>query len=176
MLRERLKLLVKNLEERKKCSKCKSIKNLEEFSKDKSKSDGLTSACRECNNNREKKRRGNGGDFTKMQKKAAFIKCGCFCQICGSKSNLQIDHKLPQHVCEPYRASNDENAWVLCKGCNIAKGTRIIIEVIKEISSANLEPMLLQEYAIQIKQGLYEKVTVPIGGKLFTEVKLKSMN
>ena len=45
---------------------------IKEFSKDRNKKDGLTSACRECNNNREKKRKENGGDFTKEQKLAAF--------------------------------------------------------------------------------------------------------
>lgn len=38
----------------KKCSKCKEIKSVKESSRDRSKTDGITSACRECNNTREK--------------------------------------------------------------------------------------------------------------------------
>jgi hypothetical protein len=155
------------------CSKCKATKSLEEFSKDKSKKGGLTSACRECNNNREKKRRENGGDFTKEQKLAAYKKYGRCCQTCNSTRNLEVDHKLPQNVCKSYTASNEDNAWVLCKGCNIAKGTRILIEVIKEIPSKTLAPMLLQEYAESIAQRGFNTVTVMIGRKQYTEVKIK---
>ncbi|ASF29967.1 MULTISPECIES: HNH endonuclease [Bacillus amyloliquefaciens group] len=157
----------------KQCSKCKEIKSVEGFSRDKSKKDGLTSACRECNNNREKKRRANGGDFTKEQKLAAFKKYGGFCQICNSSRNLEVDHKLPQNVCKPNTASIDDNAWVLCKGCNIAKGTRILIEAIAEVPADVLKPMLLQGYANTIAQRLFKKVSVTIGNKQYTEVKLK---
>ncbi|MEK4081285.1 HNH endonuclease [Solibacillus sp. FSL K6-1126] len=160
----------------KKCSKCKEIKIREKFGIDSTKSDGLTSACRECNNNREKKRRANGGDFTKEQKQAAFEKYGHLCQICRSVSNLEVDHKLAQDVCKPNTASNDDNAWVLCKGCNIAKGTRILKEVIREIPSEVLVPMLLEEYAKPFAQSFIDEVKVSIGGKLFTEVKPKKIN
>lgn len=72
----------------KKCSKFKEIKSVKEFSRDRSKTDGITSACRECNNSREKKRRANGGDFTKELKKDTFNKYGSRCQICNSTSTL----------------------------------------------------------------------------------------
>ncbi|KMY54942.1 hypothetical protein AC623_14195 [Bacillus sp. FJAT-27231] len=157
----------------KQCSKCKEIKSVEEFSKDKSKKDGLASACRACNNNREKKRRENGGDFTKEQKQATFEKYGRFCQICEKTSNLEVDHRLSQNISKPNTASVEDNAWILCKGCNIAKGTKILIEVIKEVPNKILEPMLLQQYADRIVEGFFEKVTITIGGKQFTEVKLK---
>ncbi|KGR91356.1 hypothetical protein CD30_05940 [Ureibacillus massiliensis 4400831 = CIP 108448 = CCUG 49529] len=160
-------------EKTKTCSKCKATKSIEEFSKDKSKKDGLTSACRECNIKREKKRRENGGDFTKEQKQATFEKYGSFCQICNSISNLQVDHRLPQNVCNPNTASIEDNAWILCKGCNIAKGTKILIEVIEIIPRKILGPMLLQEYAKPITQGSFDKVTVEIGRENYTEVKLK---
>ena len=155
----------------KKCSKCKENKNVEQFSRDKSKSDGLTSACKGCNNHREKLRRENGGDFTKMQKQAIFKKYGRSCQICNSTRNLQVDHKLPQIICEPFRASIEDNAWVLCKGCNIAKADRILIEVIAEVPAKELKPMLLQEFANAISQGHFEKTPVSIGDKTFTGVK-----
>jgi hypothetical protein len=120
-----------------------------------------------------KKRRENGGDFTKEQKLAAFNRYGRSCQICESTSNLEVDHKLPQNVCNPHTASNDHNAWVLCKGCNIAKGTRILLEVITDIPSEIVTPMLLQKYATPFAKKCYESVTVTIGRKLFTEVKPK---
>lgn len=158
------------------CTKCKESKKLEEFSKDKSKKDGLTSACRECNNNREKKRRANGGDFTKEQKLAIFKKYGRSCQICKSTCDLQVDHKLPQIVCKPFRASIEDNAWVLCKSCNIAKADRILIEVIATVPFEVLGPMLLQEYAKPIAHSRLIKVTVTIGGKKYTEVKIKRID
>lgn len=157
----------------KQCSKCKETKSVEEFSRDRSKKDGLTSACRECNNNREKKRRANGGDFSKEQKRVTLEKYGGCCQICHNVSNLEVDHRLSQNVSKPHTASVEDNAWILCKGCNIAKGTKILIEVIKEVPSKILGPMLLQEYAKRITEGFFDKVTVTIGGKQFTEVKLK---
>ena len=46
--------------ERKRCSQCYKLKTLEEFYKDSSKSDGLTSACKPCRNrqtSRARKRR-----------------------------------------------------------------------------------------------------------------------
>jgi len=164
---------VLNPEKRKTCSKCKTIKGLKEFSKDKSKKDGLTSACRACNNAREKKRRENGGDFTKEQKQAIFERYGCFCQICENTNNLEVDHRLSQNVSKPNTASIEDNAWILCKSCNIAKGTKILIEAIKEVPSKTLGPMLMQQYAKRITEGFFEKITITIGGKQFTEVKFK---
>ncbi|WP_404292629.1 hypothetical protein LG276_19855 [Cytobacillus kochii] len=145
----------------------------EEFSSDRSKNDGLTSACRACNSEREKKRRGNGGDFTRQQKQATFEKYGRFCQICGNISNLEVDHRLAQNISKANKASIEENAWILCKGCNIAKNTKILIEVIKEVPRKTLGPMLLPQYANRIVEGFFEKVTITIGGKQFTEVKFK---
>jgi len=164
---------VLNNDKRKKCSKCQNIKSLKEFSKDKSKKDGLTSACRVCNNAREKKRRENGGDFTKEQKQAIFEKYGRFCQICGNTNNLEVDHRLSQNISKPNMASIDDNAWILCKSCNIAKGTKILIEAIKEVPSKTLGPMLIHQYAKRIVDGFFEKITITIGGKQFTEVKFK---
>jgi hypothetical protein len=156
----------------KKCSKCQGFKNVEGFSKDRDKFDGLTSACRECNNKREKKRRENGGEFTKAQKLAIYKKCGNICQICNSTSNLQIDHKISQHICKPNTSSVVDNAWVLCKSCNIAKGTRLLIEVNLSIPVGS-KPKLLEKYYTALKQGKYEKVQIRINGKQFTEVKFK---
>ncbi|MGE7683892.1 hypothetical protein [Peribacillus simplex] len=86
---------------------------------------------------------------------------------------MEIDHKLPQNVCNSHTASNDDNSWVLCKGCNIAKGTRILLEVITDIPSEIVIPMLLQKYATPFAKKHFKSVTVSIGGKLFTEVKPK---
>lgn len=156
------------------CTKCKESKMVKGFSKDRSKQDGLTSACRECNNNREKKRRANGGDFTKEQKQATFRKYGHFCQICNSSDNLQVDHKLPQHICRSHTGSVEDNAWILCKACNIAKGTKILLEVLASMPKEVLAPMLLQNYASEIANRLFDKLAITIGGKSFTEVKLNN--
>ncbi|PEO73171.1 hypothetical protein [Bacillus toyonensis] len=61
----------------------------------------------------------------------------------------------------------------MCKACNIAKGKKILLEVIRSISGRMLGPMLLKEYANTIVQGRFEKVSITIGNKQFTEVKFK---
>lgn len=157
----------------KKCSKCSENKSVERFSKDRSKSDGLTSACKECNKNRERKRRENGGNFNSQQKLITFKNYGRCCQICNSTNKLQVDHRLSQNVCEPNTASVEENAWILCKSCNIAKGTKILVEIIKDVPKQILGPMLLRDYANSIAQGHFTTVLVTIGSKQFTEVKIK---
>jgi hypothetical protein len=144
-----------------------------EFSKDKSKKDGLTSACRECNNSREKIRRENGGEFSNEQKQKAFLLYGTACQICGSEFNLQVDHKLPQNICNPNKASVSENAWILCKSCNVSKGTKIIREIIKDVSKKTLGPMLLNHIAEKVKNRNFTEVKIRIADKEFTEIRVK---
>ncbi|PEF62031.1 hypothetical protein COJ93_11660 [Bacillus anthracis] len=158
------------------CSKCKQTKEGEEFGKDRSKKDGLTSACRECNNRREKKRRENGGDFTQEQKRLILEKYSGICRCCGSTENLEIDHRLPQSICNPYKASVEENGWLLCKSCNIAKGTKILFEVITEIPLKILGPMLSPEYANPIARKLFKEESIMIGTKQYKEIKLKEVN
>lgn len=58
------------------------------------------------------------------------------------------------------------------KACNIAKGTRILIEVIESISSKILGPMLLQEYAKPIAQCNFITKTGMIGKEPYTLVKI----
>lgn len=144
-----------------------------EFSKDKSKKDGLTSACRECNNSREKIRRENGGEFSNEQKQKAFLLYGNVCQICGSEFNLQVDHKLPQNICNPNKASVSENAWILCKSCNVSKGTKIIREIIKDVSKKTLGPMLLNHIAEKVKNRNFTEAKIRIADKEFTEIRVK---
>nr|WP_144596625.1 hypothetical protein [Bacillus cereus] len=61
----------------------------------------------------------------------------------------------------------------MCKVCNVAKGAKILLEVIRSIPKKTLGPMLLKEYANTILQGRFEKVSITIGNKQFTEVKFK---
>ena len=72
----------------------------------------------------------------------------------------------------PNTASIEDIAWVLCKRCNIAKGTQILLEIIRTVPPEALKPMLLQKHANEIIQLRFEKVTVIIYGKQFTKVKL----
>ncbi len=157
----------------KRCSKCLEMKSREQFSNDGSKRDGLTSACKECNSKRDKIRRVNGGYFTSKQKQEALKKYNRLCQLCNSPSNLEVDHKLAQFLCESKTSNNDYNAWVLCKRCNIAKGARVLIEVIQSIPKDVLGPMLLRELAHKIVEGAYEKVPFKVGERVFTEVRFK---
>lgn len=157
----------------KRCSKCSILKSKGEYGADRSKKDGLTSSCRKCIQLRKRKRKENGGDFNKKQKEQAFEKYGYVCQICLGEKNLQVDHMLPQHICKPNKASVVENAWILCKSCNAAKGTRILLEVIKNVPKDILEPMLSNNYARPIANKDFERKIVKIGGSEFTEIKAK---
>lgn len=159
----------------KKCSKCKKNKSVTEFHKNKARKDGLEGYCIVCACERKKKRRENGGDFTQKQKEAAFKRFGHFCQICGNydRNKLQVDHLMPQIICNPNTASVEANSWVLCVSCNRIKDKRIILELIAKVPRNTLRGMLVQEYADAIVQGLFEKVPVTINGAQFTEVKVK---
>jgi hypothetical protein len=156
------------------CSKCKETKNVTEFHKNKARKDGLEAYCKICACEQKRQRRKNGGNFTHKQKEITYKKCGYFCQICGNDDldKLQVDHLLPQIVCNPNTASVDANAWVLCVSCNRAKDKRIILELIIKVPKYVLGPMLLKEYANAINQGEFDKVPISINGKEFTEVKL----
>lgn len=159
----------------KKCSKCKKNKSVTEFHKNKARKDGLEGYCIVCACERKKKRRDNGGDFTLKQKEGAYKRYGYFCQICGNsdRDKLQVDHLMPQIICNPNTASIEANAWILCVTCNRKKDKRLIIELIKKIPLEILDGMLLQKYVAVIKQGLFEKTPITINGKHFTEVKFK---
>ncbi|WP_226640036.1 HNH endonuclease [Bacillus tropicus] len=159
----------------KKCSKCHEIKSVIEFHKNKARKDGLEAYCKICACEQKRKRRENGGNFTKKQKEATFKKYGRFCQTCGNndEDKLQIDHLLPQIVCNPNTASVEANAWVLCVVCNRKKDKRIIFELIGKVPRHILGPMLLKKHANVIVQGRFEKVPITIGNKQFTEVKFK---
>ncbi|MDR4325855.1 hypothetical protein [Bacillus pseudomycoides] len=61
----------------------------------------------------------------------------------------------------------------MCKACNIAKGKKILLEVIRSIPGRMLGPMLLKEYANAIVQHKFKKVLITIGNKQFTEVQFK---
>ncbi|WP_214697241.1 HNH endonuclease [Exiguobacterium sp. s160] len=119
---------------------------------------------------RNKKRRTNGGDFSQEQKEMIFKQYGQFCQICNGTSNLQVDHRFPQHICNPKTSSVTENAWVLCKTCNVAKGTKILIEVIKVVPRDILGPMLLNSLQQRIMGTNFIEKKSKVGDKLFTEI------
>ncbi|MGG0731719.1 hypothetical protein [Bacillus paramycoides] len=61
----------------------------------------------------------------------------------------------------------------MCKACNIAKGKKILLEVIRSIPGEFLGPMLLKKYANAIVQHDFKKVSITIGNKQFTEVTFK---
>ncbi|WP_430905210.1 hypothetical protein [Planococcus halocryophilus] len=92
--------------------------------------------------------------------------------MCNNTEKLEVDHRLPQSMCKPNTASSDENAWILCKGCNISKGARILIEVIREVPRDILGPMLSLEYAQPIAQKRFTKGTITIGNKQYSDVRI----
>ncbi|WP_163529263.1 HNH endonuclease [Halobacillus ihumii] len=157
----------------KKCSKCKRIKLISEFYKNRARKGGHENYCKECSNKRKKERSNNGGNFSEKVKKEAYEKYGHKCQICGYRNNLQVDHILAQIVSNTKKSSVIENAWILCGPCNMKKGNRIIMELIRKVPKHILGGMLSKKYAEAIVKGRYEKKPFSISGKHYIEVIVK---
>ena len=109
------------------CKRCKASKTAAEFSKDKTRNDGLSNQCRECSsayqmqyridnkekhvacvqNSRARAQYGVTGD----EYRTAMSTSSC-CEICSSTDKLCYDHC---HVTMAFRG-------VLCYNCNLALG------------------------------------------------------
>lgn len=48
------------------------------------------------------------------------------CQFCGSTENLTIDHIIPVVITGQDRRKDLSNQQLLCRPCNLAKGSKII--------------------------------------------------
>lgn len=57
-------------------------------------------------------------------RQAALKKYGCKCFICGSSTNINVDHILPRKF-YPELALDIKNLQPLCAKCNKAKGNKV---------------------------------------------------
>lgn len=139
-LREKRKIKNKNnvpSKKKKKCSRCKVLKDISCFSKSLTNPDGFQYLCKSCqskdfkkysknhpyvtSNSSRKRREREAGVKNNYTKKHYYITMMVFdskCFNCGSKKNLTIDHHKP--LFHGYALSID-NAVVLCKPCNSSK-------------------------------------------------------
>lgn len=69
--------------------------------------------------------------FTKQEREAVYQKCNGHCAYCGKEisiKEMQIDHKIPIHMEEAYKAigvdlNSFENLLPACRSCNNYKDT-----------------------------------------------------
>ena len=78
----------------KKCRKCDTIRDLQDFHKNKSTKDGLSNHCKDC---------------VRIAKYGMTVHVNACCKICGSMETLVIDH---DHV-------TGETRGILCHRCNV---------------------------------------------------------
>ena len=129
----------------KQCSKCKAIKPLQEFSKLEDENKVYFSWCRECNFQRAVERAKRDEEFTVAQLALVRLAFGDRCFVCGKTHDesveetgepLHIDHIVP-HI--DGGTLDIENALLLCRACNLSKGTRELTEYRRSILETDEE-------------------------------------
>jgi len=152
----------------KQCSKCKEFKKVEEFHKDKRRSDGLGSWCKECDYESEKqwraknperlwarttlnghRKRGFEVDIT-IEALTELTKKAKTCPLCNCELDWNVCTKGKPLSNSPSldRIGNTktltfENTWIICNRCNCTKNDRSLIEFARYCKnvSARLEDM-----------------------------------
>lgn len=128
----------------KKCTKCKETKSIDEFGRDKSRSDGLQARCRPCAKEQQRlslkisKETGYAAQkaYKKRQRLALIDELGGKCACCSESTYefLEIDHinnnggqyrkTLRKRVLEPsHLRGHIEELQVLCANCHRAKSS-----------------------------------------------------
>ena len=67
--------------------------------------------------------------LSKAVRKAVFSRDNHRCYYCGAKSDLSVDHKVPQKIGGSNRSSNLVTA---CFRCNAAKGAKHLSDFIRD--------------------------------------------
>jgi len=119
------------------CPKCKTVKPLDEFSPLADENSVYFSWCKQCNLDRSLERIYKDKDFRLAELLVIRLAFGDKCFICGMDHDeslkqfgepLHIDHIVP-HIKD--KTLSLGNASVLCKECNLKKGSRTMEQLLK---------------------------------------------
>lgn len=158
------------------CSKCNEVKPLDAFSKLKDPKQVYFSLCRECNEERNFKRLSGDEEYQLTHYLITRLSFSDQCFTCKMKHDeslskynepLQIDHIIP--FAENGSLSLD-NALLLCKTCNLSKGTKNIEDF---LLSYFKDDVLVQQHLDQladIHKWAHQEYT-----RVRTKLKYKSM-
>ena len=130
-----------SVSEVKPCCRCREVKPLEQFPKDRRKKDGRSSRCKECakvprtpERHRELMERsvrsssarlGVGTEICDVAVRDVRRLLSQPCRMCGYRRGIVLDHVIP--LVRGGRHSVG-NLQPLCHGCNASKGGRLMIE------------------------------------------------
>jgi 5-methylcytosine-specific restriction endonuclease McrA len=173
----------------KKCSKCNYVLPLDWFNNYSRSSDGKQRYCRPCSNGywkgwsktdtgKQSIANRKRTEFTQLQKEQAFNKYGNNCQLCEfthlSRELFHVDHRIPDAICNEGMSAFDENAWVLCAGCNSSKHKHLITNVLSEWMlmgfKIDAKEILKPKYYNKLKNIQFEYRKITIGGVALRQV------
>ena len=116
----------------KNCSRCQEVKQTEEFSKDKRRSDGLASWCKPCSNevSRERRSKTLPPNDSRHGTHSGYVAYGCRCEPCKaakSKYDKTRSRRLKQEGLSPDSKKHGTHAGYLhhqcrCDACVAAYG------------------------------------------------------
>ncbi len=121
--------IIRNMDIKKYCYKCKTEKELLKFSRDRSRSDGLSNRCKSCECEKGKKYRRRYPDKERLRKlnyqfgltlqnyNAMLKEQNGVCAICGLPEPIE-NRRLPVDHCH----DTGKVRGLLCTRCNIALG------------------------------------------------------
>jgi hypothetical protein len=145
------------------CGKCKERKQLTEFSRDRSRRDGLLGACRACDNARRAAHRASFEAPRRPRRRLAVIAwLGERCVVCreSDAAQLQFDHIDPRTKRTTVSALLDTGTWVRILE-EAAKCQLLCVECHKEKTRAEayirkIERWVEEDEADALAGGLYE--------------------
>lgn len=138
------------------CPNCEKVKSLDSFSRSQKPEQPISSWCGECNLERNVSRAIQDHEFGSIDHLVVRLAFSDRCFVCGLSHDdslegfngpLQIDHMRP-HV--KGGILTVENAVLLCKKCNLSKGTKSLSELIRK-AGATVEELRQRERDLERK-------------------------
>lgn len=120
----------------KECSKCKEVKSVDNFYKDKQKKDGLTSSCKICVDINDRKYKDTIDGKKTLKKRNIKSKYGLSwveylemynsqngkCDICGKFISIETETKRNDKAMVDHSHITGQIRSLICHGCNIILG------------------------------------------------------